>query len=428
VKVCVFEDDGVGRLEPLALARPAFDLWCGACSLLERQRRYFGADEVALAVRPLLERWCGFLHPGLPVNEPGWAAGEAALFVNGRWLPPPGPAPPAPGVPRVALAGDQVAYAVVPAGGGLPNPAQLPQRVRRWREELPECAAGGHMIDRPWDLVQHNAAAIGQDSLRLRGSGAGQDGSPGPVVLGPPEWLSIDPAARVEPLAVVDTTGGAVVIDRGALVRSFSRLEGPCYVGPGTQVLGARVRASTLGPQCRVGGEVECSVLQGFVNMRHGGFLGHSYAGEWVNLAAGTQAADLRNDYATVRAVVAGEEVETGLLKAGAFLADHTRTGVGALLNCGTAAGPFAQLLPGGSYLPRAVPPFCCWRAGRLQEEQDSRRLFAAAAAALGRRGQSWTEAHAEFYLDLFEATAAQRRAALFPLASGRRGVLPFRG
>src|SRR5205823_10478880 len=123
--------------------------------------------------------------------------------------------------------------------------------------------------------------------------------------------------ALTEPLVVVDTTRGPVLVDRGAEVQAFSRLEGPCYVGPETQVLGARVRASSFGPQCRVGGEVEGTVLQGYSNKAHDGFLGHSYLGEWVNLGAGTQVSALRVDYGPISVTTAKQELHSGLMQVG---------------------------------------------------------------------------------------------------------------
>src|SRR5438477_61147 len=80
-----------------------------------------------------------------------------------------------------------------------------------------------------------------------------------------PRELVIDPSARLDPMVVADCTRGPIVIDRDAVVTAFSRLEGPCYIGPGTHVLGAKIRAgTTIGPQCRVGGEVEASIMHGF--------------------------------------------------------------------------------------------------------------------------------------------------------------------
>src|SRR5207244_9081729 len=100
----------------------------------------------------------------------------------------------------------------------------------------------------------------------------------------------------------------------------FSRLEGPCVIGAGTHVLGAKIRSgTTLGPQCRIGGEVEASIVHGYSNKAHDGFLGHSYVGEWVNLGAGTCNSDLRNDYGEVTVTVRGQPVRTGLAKVGCF-------------------------------------------------------------------------------------------------------------
>src|SRR5262249_34064551 len=122
------------------------------------------------------------------------------------------------------------------------------------------------------------------------------------------------------PLVLIDTTRGPVMLDRGVIVQAFSRLEGPLYVGPDTHVLAGRVKGSSLGPQCRIGGEVEVSIVHGYSNKAHEGFLGHSYIGEWVNFGAGTHTSDLRNDYGQVTVTVGPQRVETGLLKVGSFV------------------------------------------------------------------------------------------------------------
>src|SRR5262249_17973449 len=156
--------------------------------------------------------------------------------------------------------------------------------------------------------------------------------------------------------------------------------EGPCHVGPDTQVLGARIRASSFGPQCRIGGEVEATIVQGYSNKAHDGFLGHSYLGEWVNLGAGTQVSDLRNDYAPLTVSINGARVETGQMKLGAFLGDHTKTSIGTLINAGSVFGAFCQLLTSGTLLPRDVPSFCRYGQGELHERPDLRQLFTTAA------------------------------------------------
>ena len=420
MRIVVYEDLGVENLEPLALSRPAFDLRCGAASLLDRQRRYTAATAVSVVVRPFLAAFTALLHPELSVNgrgersalagrfEDGLAAGTR-LLVNARWLPPAGTVPP-PRSPHIGLVGEQVAYVALPPEP-LPDgsPAAVADYIEGCRQRLPVRAAGGRMIDYLWDLIEANAEALEQDYEDWKGHGVPSAAA----VVGPRERLVVKTGARLDPLVAIDTTAGPVLIDQGAVVRSFSVLEGPCYVGAGTQVLGARVRSSALGPCCKVGGEVEASIIHGYSNKAHDGFVGHSYVGEWVNLGAGTQISDLRNDYGPVTVPVAGRKVNTGLTKVGAFLGDHSKTGLGVLVNTGTAVGPVGHLLASGSLLPKEVPAFCSVWHGQLQDRADFRQLFTTAAAVLRRRGQEWTEQHADFFLALYERTAVYRRQVL---------------
>ncbi len=408
MRICVFEDAGVTGLEPLTLTRPAFALRCGARTLLERQLGLAGGPAGVL-VRPELAQLCRQAHPELAVNDPDWLGRGPVLLVNGRWLPPAGP-PAAPGPGEVGLVGDEVAYVRLPGGEAAELTADdLAWRLAGWKQALRQRPAGGRLLAYPWDLVEHNAAALEQDGHDWCSRRDVAD-RPQVAVVGPRERFVADPEAQVEPLVVVDTTRGPVLVDRGAVVQAFSRLEGPCYVGPQTQVLGARLRGSSLGPQCRVGGEVECSVIQGYSNKAHEGFLGHSYVGEWVNLGAGTQVSDLRVDYGPASVRLGGRRVDTGLLKVGAYLGDHTKTSVAALLNQGTVAGPFSLLLSSGGLMPRALPPFCQYAHGQVQERSDLRQLFATAAVVMARRGRQWTAAHAELFFGLFERTEAGRR------------------
>ena len=96
-------------------------------------------------------------------------------------------------------------------------------------------------------------------------------------------------------MTVLDATAGPITIDEGAEIQPFTRIEGPCYVGKQSILLGAKCRAgNTIGPACRVGGEVEQSILHGYTNKYHDGFLGHAYVGQWVNLGRGTTNSDLQ--------------------------------------------------------------------------------------------------------------------------------------
>lgn len=410
MRMIVFEDASFPRLGPLAQTRPVFELLCGAVSLVQRQIRCLAADEVATLVRPELAALCRWAWPDRPVNDPDFCRSGCDVLVNGRWLAPEALA----GLdePHVGLCGSQIAYVALPAGWRAEDlsPRTLARRLSELRESLPSRQAGGAMIDRPWDLVEHNAAALVQDESHWRTHReAARFGTLS--INGPPERFLADPTARVEPFVHVDTTKGPVMLDRAAVVRSFSRLEGPCYVGPETHVQQGRIVGSSFGPRCRIGGEVESAIVHGHSNKAHEGFLGHSYVGEWVNFGSGTETSDLRNDYGKVTVTVSGERVETGLLKVGAFVGDHTKTSIGTLFNTGSVAGPFGMLVTDGTLLPRAIPAFCQVIDGKMRERTDLRAMFATAETMMGRRQVNWTPEHAEFFLDLYDRTAAERQA-----------------
>jgi UDP-N-acetylglucosamine diphosphorylase/glucosamine-1-phosphate N-acetyltransferase len=292
----------------------------------------------------------------------------------------------------IGMAGGEVAFALLDARRlQALSPTTVDDCLADWAQTLPCREVGGVVIGRVWELIDANGDELAYDfEVTCDPTEAGYHPS-GLSIVGRADRLFVHPTARVEPHVVADTTRGPVVIAEGAVVSAFTRLEGPCSVGPYSQLLCAKVRAgTTIGPHCRVGGEVECSVILGYANKYHDGFLGHSYVGEWVNLAAGTSTGDLRCDYGPVRVPFCGAEVSSGLTKLGSLIGDHAKTGLGVLLNCGTVLGAFAQVMPTGTFAPRAVPSF--HRAGPDGvKELDAARLMETADVVMRRRGRELT-------------------------------------
>ena len=415
MRVVLFEDHGVVDLQPLTLTRPVFDLYCGISPLSTKQARYFAPCTTGAIVRPFLADLLRRNGPDLPVNDMNWLANGPAVIVNGRWLPPDGAAPDLSECrPLVATIGGEVAFALL-SPDLLQNctPDNLDEFLDRWKRSLPRHDAGGTMMTRPWDFIAVNGRQIGRD-IRARGEKCRSARPMDFSLVGPAGQLCIDPSACIDPLVVADTSGGPVVIDRDAVITAFTKLEGPCYIGPGTHVLGARIRAgTTLGPYCRIGGEVENSIVQGFSNKSHDGYLGHSCVGEWVNIGAGAQTSDLRHDYGEVVLNQSGIRIPTGATKVGSFIGDHAKIGIGALLNAGTSLGAFTSILPAGRLLPRHVPSFCQVTHGMLAENDDCEVLFATAQDVMRRRGVELTETQIDVYRAMFEQTAPQRRQEL---------------
>ncbi len=409
MRICIYEDRRAADLAPLTLTRPASDLLCGLTTLGQKHARHFGTQTVGYLCRPALAGWLRAREPGTPVNDPAWLRSAPTVLVNGRWLPPHAPIDPrdlSTG-PFIGTAGGEIAFAVLDSRRlQALAPATIDDCLSDWLQTLPRRAVGGAVIGRVWELLDHNGDELAHDfEVTCDPAEAGCPPA-GFGLLGHADRLFIHPDARVEPMVAADTTRGPVVIGAGAVVTAFTRLEGPCAIGAHTHLLGAKVRGgTTIGPHCRIGGDVECSVVLGYTNKYHDGFLGHSYVGEWVNLAAGTTTGDLRFDYQPVSVEVSGTEISTGRTKVGSLIGDHAKTGLGVLLDCGTTLGIFSQVLPTGALAPRAVPAF--HRAGpRGLKPLNAARLLETADVAMRRRGRALAHPLELLYRALVSAPA----------------------
>ncbi|MBN9119185.1 MAG: hypothetical protein J0I06_08495 [Planctomycetes bacterium] len=413
MRICLYEDRRAADLFPLTLTRPASDLLCGLTTLGRKQARHFAAEVVGHLCRPALAEWLRAREPGTPVNDPTWLRSAPAVLVNARWLPPHAPADPprelAAAGPFVGTAGGEVAFAALDQRR-LQSlaPATVDDCLNDWLQTLPRREVGGTVIGRAWDLLDHNADELAHDFERVCDPAFVGCPPAGFGLVGRADRLFIHPTARVEPMVVADTTRGPVVIGEGAVVTAFTRLEGPCAIGPHTHLLGAKVRGgTTVGPHCRIGGDVECSVLLGYANKYHDGFLGHSYVGEWVNLAAGTTTGDLRFDYRPVNVEIGGAEVSTNRTKIGSLIGDHTKTGLGVLLDCGATLGAFSQVLPTGTLAPRSVPSF--HRSGPCGlKALSADRLLETAGVVMRRRGRVLTQPLEAVYRAVAGASVAE--------------------
>jgi UDP-N-acetylglucosamine diphosphorylase/glucosamine-1-phosphate N-acetyltransferase len=162
---------------------------------------------------------------------------------------------------------------------------------------------------------------------------------------------------------------------------------------------------------CKLGGEIEASIVQGFSNKQHDGFLGHSYLGSWVNLGAATDTSDLKNNYGDVRVTIAGRERSTGSQHVGSLIGDHTKTGIHTMLNTGTVVGAFANVF-GGGFPPKEIPSFSWGGEGSWQEHRLE-NACRVAAVVMARRGMEATPVLDRLARRIFEATSARRRAWL---------------
>jgi UDP-N-acetylglucosamine diphosphorylase/glucosamine-1-phosphate N-acetyltransferase len=185
-------------------------------------------------------------------------------------------------------------------------------------------------------------------------------------------------------------------------------IEGPAAIGAKATVkmLARLYEGTTVGPLCKVGGEVEASILHACSNKQHDGFLGHSYVGAWCNLGAGTNTSDLKNNYAPVRVSIEGREVDSGQLFVGLTMGDHSKAAVSTMFNTGTVAGVGCNIF-GADFPPKDIPSFTWGGRGGLVE-YDFDKFCRTAELVMARREQRLTPALRAMLEHVFHQTRAR--------------------
>lgn len=397
----VFDDHVTRSWDPLHLTRPGGELLFGALLLRERAEDYW---KVKCRGHVSSESLSGFSEPGSPpvVGPSGISSDSPRLFQVARaalaGLPPDLPGEKA----TLFLEGNVVGW-FLPAGASSPPPHAFlsPEPL----EGSLRLEVSGRLLREPWNLMAENPEQLREDIPRLF-PGYAADDLPGCHILGN-GLVSLGTDVEVEPGSVFDVRKGPIRLSDGVVVRTQTRLEGPAFVGPGTTLLGGALSEVSLGPACKIRGEVESTVVLGFTNKAHDGFLGHSYLGRWINLGAMTTNSDLKNNYGPVRVGGFDGPRDTGLRKVGCLLGDHVKTGIGTMLNTGTVVGTGSNIF-GGRMPPTYVPPFS-WGSGQELSEYKLEKFLEVAETVMGRRGME-LDAGTESVLRLAWEAAGNRR------------------
>jgi UDP-N-acetylglucosamine diphosphorylase/glucosamine-1-phosphate N-acetyltransferase len=414
-RIAFYEDVTAKQLAPIATLRPVFELLCGHFSSRERLTHFFGSPNWGAIVRPELRDTYAEACPEARINDDQWIAEDSLLLINGRCLIDgkdlaslqPGTA---------AWIGETLAAVALPSGATIGVAEVLAgDHLPRLARTLKPIAIEGTVIEYPWDLISENPKRLKRDfETRYEGMGAGSL-DPRVAIVGPDDQVFIHPTAKLDPFVVIDVSSGPVWIDADVQVQAFTRIEGPAFIGQKTQLFRANIREGcSFGPNCRLGGEIEESIVHGFANKYHDGFLGHSYVCSWVNLGALSTNSDLKNDYSDVSVPLVGTGIRTGSTKVGCFIGDHTKTAIGSLFNTGTSIGVMSLILPGGRLLPKHIPPFSRIWNGVLEELPDgTASAFQTARLAMARRSSEFTPAMERLLTNVFNETSEERARAI---------------
>lgn len=369
MKIILF-DEPVAReyLKPLVLTRPVAELRCGIFTIAEKWSRYLGLPVTYLTEAYLEKQYpctygevnCYLSAHCLPTAE---VVAEVQLLKNGEALYD--------ADKLIGFKTDQV----LRYGFDLALPRIESKGKPSWVKELPH-------------LFLLNGAQIKADyPLFTKDRTSGEIDDPFTAQYEKSQ-IFVGEGVSVR-AAILNAEGGPIVLDDGAIVQEGAILIGPVYVGKNSMVaFGAKIRNNTsLGPSCRVGGEVGNSIFHAYANKAHDGFLGNSYIGAWCNLGANTNNSNLKNNYKPVslHSYSTAALYDTGEVFCGTFMGDFTKAGISTMFNTGTVVGVCANVF-GAGFQKKYIPSFSWGGAAEGYETYTFSKAIEVIKATMGRK------------------------------------------
>jgi UDP-N-acetylglucosamine diphosphorylase/glucosamine-1-phosphate N-acetyltransferase len=394
----LFDDPAIRpHLLPLTFTRPVAALRCGILTIAEKWQRRLASPTVGYLTQP-------YLQAKFPVCADGLVTGPA-LVVNGAVCPD-------------DLLARQV-LALLP-GHGLycgdllvaAHLAEASQVVELIQEGLVvvEAQEDVSIIDRPWQLFLRNGVEIRRDFALLTAGRTSQPVGDAHTIVYGAENIFIEEGVKIR-AAILNAENGPIYLGKNSQVHEGAVVKGPLALCEGSHInVGAKLRGdNTIGPFCKVGGEVSNSILMGFSNKGHEGYLGNSVIGEWCNLGADTNTSNLKNNYASVKvwSHAAHRFVDTGQTFCGLLMGDHAKAGINTMFNTGTVVGVGANVF--GAGFPRQFIPSFSWGGASGFETFRLPKFAEVADRVLARRGLPYDAVEQGIMAEVFKQTASDR-------------------
>ncbi len=341
----IFDNFRRNYLLPLSFTRPVCDIRVGILTIREKWEKYLNTKTSTLTEAYLGEKY--------PIKK------EANnILINGSVIPNMQLADQVAGLkPSQTLVDNNIIIAIHVTEDDLNENLEKVDNAHTDIQEI-DTRAPYLKLNYLWDIFSLNGQAM-QDDFKLLTEGRSSAAlSATNRIIG--DNIFIEPGAKIE-MAVINSESGPVYIGKDAEVMEGAMLRGPVGILDNAVIkMGAKIYgASTLGPYCKIGGEVNNSVFQGYSNKAHDGFIGNSVIGEWCNLGADTNNSNLKNNYDEVRLWSYPDEtfVNTSLQFCGLIMGDHTKCAINTMFNTGTVIGVSSNIF-GPGFQRNFIPSF----------------------------------------------------------------------
>jgi len=390
-KLSLFDDPAIrGSLLPFTFTRPVADLRVGILKIAEKWEMISGAKA---------SYWTqDYLQKKFPRTS------CRSMAINGSWLPDTNSWPIV-----MSLKEDEALYfgktllaSQLQGEEANLNFVQEKKTIQLEQDPL--------LLQKTWHIFQFNGSEIQKDFDLLTSGRVSESLLDSHTKCYGQENIFIEKGARVK-AAILNAEAGPIYLGKNSEVQEGALIRGPFALCEGSTVnMGAKLRGdTTIGPYSKVGGEVSNSVLLGYANKGHEGFLGNSVIGEWCNLGADTNTSNLKNNYAEVKLwdYTKGGFASTGLQFCGLMLGDHSKCGINTMFNTGTVVGVGANIF--GDGFPRNFIPSFSWGGASGFSTFTLQKFEETAKVVFSRRGKEWAQEDKELMEKVFELTKSYR-------------------
>ena len=384
--------DGTVRnaLLPFTFTRPVADILVGILTIREKWENYLGTTTTTVTEEYLTEKY--------PMVEM-----EQNIMINASFLPNPVLVEMIENLnPNEAIIFEEEIIAFYTT--------DTQEDINFDEYELIDYEGEFLRIENTWDIFSKNDAAIREDFDFLTEDRTSQP-IPKSVNVISPENIFIEEGAKLE-FVTLNASTGPIYIGKNAEIMEGSVIRGPFALCESGRVkLASKVYgATTVGPHSVIGGEVNNSVLFGYSNKGHDGFLGNSVLGEWCNIGADSNNSNLKNNYEEVRLWSYETEgfAKTGLQFCGLMMGDHSKCGINTMFNTGTVIGVSTNIF--GSGFPRNFVPSFSWGGAAGFSTYITSKAFQTAKIVMARRNVAFSEEDAKILEYVFEETKKFRK------------------
>lgn len=386
--IILFDDSGIrGSLLPFTFTRPVADIRVGILKISEKWEKYTG-------IKP------GFLTQNY-LNKKFTYQKSSAILINGAFCPNPDL-----WKSIFTLESDQALWVnQTLIAVKSDDPSNFDQDIAKEKQRVD---FGGEftLIQKSWNIFEFNAKEIRADyDLITLGRKSAGISDPHTIIYNESQ-IFVEEGATIK-AAVLNAEEGPIYIGKDTAIQEGSLIRGPFALCEGSTVnMGAKMRGdTTIGPYSKIGGEVSNSVIFGYSNKGHDGFMGNSVLGEWCNLGADTNTSNLKNNYTSVKVwdYIKGGFSNTGLQFCGLMMGDHSKSGINTMFNTGTVVGVGANVF--GDGYPRNFIPSFSWGGAAGFSTFQVNKFEEVAKAVMKRRGQEYDAIEKEIIEKVFELT-----------------------